>query len=505
MARTDNTVFIDAPLELVWQLTNDVESWPVLFTEYARAEVLSRDENSLRFRLTTHPDADGKTWSWVSERTSDRSSLSVRSRRIETGPFEHMDIEWTYALSKGGIQLRWQQDFTVRPGLGFDDEAMTTRLNDTTAVQQAVIKARIEGIATGLSQAGDGGPQWHRGLPAGRARNHADALMLLTCGARLAAIVASLGELGIADLLASGARSPAELARLTDTHAQSLQRVLRAAATAGVFTEQPDGAFALTPLSRSLLRDNPYSLWPLVDYSRSELVRVPYEHLTHSIRTGEPSFESALGLPFWKHLENDPELSEFFDTTMTRLGQWETEKHLDLIAPERFSRIADLGGGAGHFLAAALRRAPEVTGVLLERPDVLDGAHAQLADAGVLDRVQLYSGDLFGPNPVLPAQCDAYVLKAVLHNWPDQDGRRLLTALRRHIGTRGSRLFIVEQVVAGGNVFDHAKFLDVDMLALFGGVERDVSTWRSLLADCGFRLSAEPEAGRWTVLQCEPA
>lgn len=504
MARTDNTVLIAAPLELVWQLTNDVASWPVLFTEYAEAEILDRDEYSLRFRLTTHPDADGKTWSWVSERTPDRATLSVRSRRIETGPFEHMDIAWTYTPTEAGIQLRWQQDFTVRAGLGFDDEAMTRRLNDTTAVQQAVVKARIEGVAFGLAQTGDGGPQWHRGLPPGRARGHADALMLLTCGARLAAIVASLGELGIADLLVAGPRSSAELAGLTGTHAQSLLRVLRAAATAGVFTEQHDGAFALTPLSRSLLRDNPYSLWPLVDYSRTELVRAPYEHLTHSIRTGEPSFETALGLPFWKHLENNPELSEFFDATMTRLGQWETEEHLDLISPERFVRIADLGGGAGHFLAAALHRAPEATGVLLERPEVLDGARAQLADAGVLNRVEVRPGDLFSLDPALPEDCDAYVLKAVLHNWPDQDGRRLLTALRRHIGDRGSRLYIVEQVVAGGNVFDHAKFLDVDMLALFGGVERDLPTWRALLTDCGFRLSTEPAAGRWTVLQCEP-
>ena len=50
-------------------MTNDVESWPELFTEYASAEILDREGDTVRFRLTMHPDENGKVWSWVSERT----------------------------------------------------------------------------------------------------------------------------------------------------------------------------------------------------------------------------------------------------------------------------------------------------------------------------------------------------------------------------------------------------------------------------------------------------
>ena len=43
MTTVDNSVVIDAPMELVWDMTNDVAGWPDLFTEYASAEILGRD------------------------------------------------------------------------------------------------------------------------------------------------------------------------------------------------------------------------------------------------------------------------------------------------------------------------------------------------------------------------------------------------------------------------------------------------------------------------------
>jgi heme-degrading monooxygenase HmoA len=153
MARTENVVVINAPLELVWIMTNDVTSWPQLFSEYASAEVLAVDGATVRFRLTLHPDEDGKTWSWVSERTPDPVTRTVQARRIETGPFEYMNINWSYRPVDGGVEMRWVQDFTVRPGLPFDDSAMENRLNTNTRREMARIKALVEEAA----ESGDGG------------------------------------------------------------------------------------------------------------------------------------------------------------------------------------------------------------------------------------------------------------------------------------------------------------------------------------------------------------
>ena len=147
MAVTDNSIVVDAPMELVWEMTNDVASWPELFSEYAAAEILERDGDTVRFRLTLRPDDDGNVWSWVSERTPDPVSRTVRARRIETGPFEFMNLHWTYTETDGGVEMRWRQEFEVRPGLPFGNAEMAERLNTNTRREMARIKELVEKAA----------------------------------------------------------------------------------------------------------------------------------------------------------------------------------------------------------------------------------------------------------------------------------------------------------------------------------------------------------------------
>lgn len=141
---TDNAVVVNAPMDLVWAMTNDVEKWPVLFSEYASAEILERNGTTLRFRLTMHPDDQGRVWSWVSERQADPRTRTVRARRIETGPFEYMDIFWCYREVPGGVEMRWTQDFQMKPAAPFDDDQMTQHLNRTTRAQMDLIRRRVE-------------------------------------------------------------------------------------------------------------------------------------------------------------------------------------------------------------------------------------------------------------------------------------------------------------------------------------------------------------------------
>ncbi|MGM1059874.1 SRPBCC family protein [Saccharothrix sp. Mg75] len=144
---TENEVLIDAPMDVVWERTNDVERWPGLFSEYASAEVLERDGDRVLFRLTTHPDPDGKVWSWVSERVADPVTRTVTARRVETGPFERMDIRWTYEQVDGGVLMRWVQDFAMKPGAPLDDAGMARRIDENTPVQMALIKRKVEEVA----------------------------------------------------------------------------------------------------------------------------------------------------------------------------------------------------------------------------------------------------------------------------------------------------------------------------------------------------------------------
>ena len=148
-AHTDNEVVINAPLEVVWEKMNDVENWPSLFSEYAKAEILEREGNTVRFRLTTHPDPEynGQIWTWVSERTVDPEAHTVKAHRIETGPFDHMNIEWYFEPADGGTKMRWVQDFAMKPEAPADDEHAQEYVNRNTLEQMRVIKERLEGDA----------------------------------------------------------------------------------------------------------------------------------------------------------------------------------------------------------------------------------------------------------------------------------------------------------------------------------------------------------------------
>jgi aromatase len=149
MPITDNSIVIDGPLELVWEMMTDVESWPNLFTEYASAEILERDGNTIQFRLTTHPDPDydGQVWSWVSERTIDPESHTTKSHRIETGPFEYMKIDWFFEEVDDGTMMRWVQDFSMKPEAPATNEETEEYLNRNTKEQMSVLKGRLEEAA----------------------------------------------------------------------------------------------------------------------------------------------------------------------------------------------------------------------------------------------------------------------------------------------------------------------------------------------------------------------
>jgi aromatase len=141
---TENEIIIAAPLDLVWDMTNDLDNWPQLFSEYAAIEILGREGRTTTFRLTMHPDENGKVWSWVSERTTDRAACTVKARRVETGPFQHMDIRWEYSEVPNGTRMHWAQDFAMKPEAPVDDAWMTDNINKNSAIQMGLIRDKIE-------------------------------------------------------------------------------------------------------------------------------------------------------------------------------------------------------------------------------------------------------------------------------------------------------------------------------------------------------------------------
>src|SRR5438552_3578647 len=101
-------------------------------------------------------------------------------------------------------------------------------------------------------------------------------------------------KLKLADLLKDGSRTLGELASATDTHPPSLYRLLRALASVGVFVEDDDHRFGLTPLAECLRSDVAGSQWAMAVMNGEEHY-ASWGELLYSLRTGQPAFEKLFG------------------------------------------------------------------------------------------------------------------------------------------------------------------------------------------------------------------
>lgn len=333
-----------------------------------------------------------------------------------------------------------------------------------------------------------------------------DRLLFLLYGVRIIAILNVVAELNIADLIREHPRTAGELAEATGTRPRELARVLRAASSIEIFAELPDGRYVLTPESESLASDG-FSLRDLTLFNTGPVFTTGYAALMHSVRTGEPAFDEAFGTPLYDWFDDHPATGELFDRCMVQRSRLVVNAG-DLLSTtdfSRFTRIADIGGGRGHFLGEVLSKQPQATGVLFERQAVLDQATPLLEQSGVQDRVEPVAGDYFTE---APADCDAYVLNTVLNTMDDDRAVTVLKRVRAAIGERAeSRLFICEKVVSHlPNKWDYSKLIDLDLMMLYGGGERTLAEWRELAARADFEVITVParDSSPWTALECRP-
>ena len=293
--------------------------------------------------------------------------------------------------------------------------------------------------------------------------------------------------LGIADLLKDGPRTSDELAAEAGADPGVLYRLLRALAAAGVFHEEDGRRFSLTELGKGLRSDAPEPLAGWAAFIGRPYYWQAWGHLLHSVRTGENAFQHVHDTDVWNYRAEHAEESSIFDRAMTDLTRTSNRRLVDGYDFGRFSTVVDVGGGRGALLAALLVEHPEMTGVLFDQPHVVAGADEVLDAAGVADRCRVVAGSFFEE---VPAGGDAYVLKAIIHDWEDEESVAILRNCRRVVPDEG-RLLLIERIVGAPNEDSFTKFADLNMLVSPGGKERTLDEYAALLAAAGFRLDGE--------------
>jgi ubiquinone/menaquinone biosynthesis C-methylase UbiE len=320
--------------------------------------------------------------------------------------------------------------------------------------------------------------------PPPQAQVDAGRLRDMIMGFRVTQMLYVAATLNLPGHLIDGPQSAEEIAARVGADSTSLHRLMRSLTSLGILAEAGGGRFSVTALGRLLAPDAPNSLAGLAILYGDEWLWKAYGRMLHSVRTGETAFAQVHGKALFEFLDTHPDAAAQFQAAMNAYSRLEVSAILDAYTFPEGATVIDVGGGHGTLLAALLTAHPSITGVLFDQPAVVENAERVFADARVSSRATVVGGDFFSE---LPSRGDLYLLKSVLHNWPDRDAGRILQCCRRAMSPR-ARLLIAERIVPLGNAPSEAKLFDINMLVVLGGKERTEDEYQELLGSAGFSL-----------------
>jgi hypothetical protein len=322
---------------------------------------------------------------------------------------------------------------------------------------------------------------------ASHAPDPAQHLFQLATGFVVSSALYEVANAGIADHLSSGPKTTAELARATKTNEDALYRILRALAAVGVFAETAPRTFGLTPAAELLQAKHPRSLRDIMVFLPDPFHMRVYADLGESLRTGRPAGEKTVGMPVFEYLAKDREYSEVFNRAMTTFSASMVPAALEAYDFKGIGVLVDVAGGQGELLMRVLQAHPQMRGILMDLPHVIEGAKPRLAASGLGGRIQAVPGDFF---QAVPPGGDAYILKSIIHDWDDGRALKILRTIRQAMGGRRAKVILLEGVIEPGNTPDFGKIMDLEMLALPGGRERTADEFSALFAGAGFELTS---------------
>jgi hypothetical protein len=325
--------------------------------------------------------------------------------------------------------------------------------------------------------------------------------MQLLTGAHIAGAIACLAQMEIPDLVQAGPKSAEELAKQIGAQPQTLYRLMRATASVGVLSEGPDGKFSETPMSAVLRSNGNPSLRAFAIIGGREWHGRGWSQLEYCVRTGKQALDKIYGTPIFEYFRQNAEEGQIFNEAMTALSTVAGPAVAGAYSFEGIHSIVDVGGGHGLLLATILKRNPGMKGILYDVPHVVEGAKDGPLKL-LMERCTMASGDMFSS---VPAGADAYIMKHIIHDWPDDLCVKILKACRKGVNA-GGKLLVVDHVIQAGNDFAPGKFLDLQMLIFPGGCERTEKQFRDLFAAAGWRLTRIlPTAAAESIVEGVPA
>lgn len=318
-----------------------------------------------------------------------------------------------------------------------------------------------------------------------------------------AALLIAYSELGIADQLANGPRTAAEIAGAVGADAGAVTRLLAAAEALGLAARSGD-AWQNTPLAEETLASgSPRSLVNFLRHQGAFYRR--WSRLAEAVRTGRRPEEN-------RQDEAAADWVRSFTLMLYDIARLQAPSVAATLAPllaelPHAPRIIDVGGGHGEYAMELARQVPGLEAVVFDLPPVIAVTEELIARAGLQDRVRAVAGD-FHRDP-LGSGYDLALLFGVLVSEDESSALRLLATVREALAPRG---WIAITVHAPENPEARLRQALRDLHMLLSterGRVPDAATIESWLAKAGFvspqRLPIEGDPANQVLVARRPS
>lgn len=299
-------------------------------------------------------------------------------------------------------------------------------------------------------------------------------------------ILRALATLSVADHLADGPLTAAEVAAREGSLPDRTYRLMRAGVAIGMLRSTGQGLFESTPLLEAMQSGAPRSLHPIIMGFTAPWHTLSMRLLADAIRTGIQPATTALGTDLFTFLEENPEQGREFSDLMAALTVHWAGDVADRLDTTDVRCAIDVGGATGSLLRQLQGRNPQLRGVIFDRPNVAEKVAQSIAASGQAQRLDAVGGDFFVAVP--PG--DLYLLKMILHDWDDEHCVTILDRCREAMEP-GGRVVIVEWIMGDPDDPGFAALMDLNMLtSCQDGRERTLDEFDALLQGAGLRRSA---------------
>jgi hypothetical protein len=318
----------------------------------------------------------------------------------------------------------------------------------------------------------------------------------------------------------NGSATYTEIAVKVNLPENLVRRILRYAITIRYFAFAPGSKETIvhTSLSAAPAKNKLLRAWLQHNFEevRPGTVHIPESFRKYSAGSDEPSQEATqsaftlanvdrLSEPqtYWDYLTRQEEgkpkdfRSSRFAQAMMAAASASAIKTADLLQIGYDWKavgemiLVDIGGSGGHDALVLAEAFPNIKNIVVQDLPEVQAAFDKTIPSDLKSRITFEIRDFFTAQKT---RGDVYMLKMILHDWPDKYAAKILTPLVPQL-EKGARIVLVECVAPA----DHTEVpwttlarltfgADWQMLTAFNSLERSADDWKSLLAKVDDRL-----------------